>query len=65
MPNMSYCRFENTYKDLIDCLENIHVGASNGTDEMYRQKMIQLFTEVAEDWDGDIVSYAESQNLPI
>jgi len=65
MPNMSYCRFENTYKDLIDCLENIHVGASNEIDEMYRQKMIQLFTEVGEDWDGDIVSYAESQNLPI
>ena len=62
---MSYCRFENTYKDLIDCLENIHVGASNEIDEMYRQKMIQLFTEVAEGWDGDIVSYAESQNLPI
>jgi len=65
MPNMSYCRFENTYKDLIDCLENIHVGASNEIDEMYRQKMIQLFTEVAESWYGDIVSYAESQNLPI
>ena len=65
MPNMSYCRFENTYKDLIDCLENIHVGASNEIDEMYRQKMIQLFNEVGEDWDGDIVSYAEIQNLPI
>lgn len=20
MPNMSYCRFENTYNDLVDCL---------------------------------------------
>jgi len=57
---MSYCRFENTYKDLIDCLENIHVGASNERDEQYRQKMILLFTEVGEDWEGDIVSYAQS-----
>ena len=60
MPNMCYCRFENTYQDLMDCLENIHVDASNERDEQYRQKMIQLFTEVGEDWDGDIVSYAQS-----
>lgn len=23
MSNMSYCRFENTYKDLLDCAENV------------------------------------------
>ena len=65
MPNMSYCRFENTYKDLVDCLENIHVGASNEIDEMYRQKMISLFNTVCEQYGGDIVGYAESQILPI
>lgn len=26
MPNMSYCRFENTSTDLIDCLEAIERG---------------------------------------
>ena len=23
MPNMSYCRFENTYNDLVDCLRTL------------------------------------------
>ena len=61
MPNMSYCRFENTYKDLIDCLENIHVGASNEIDEQYRQRMIKMFSTVCEQYGGDIVGYAENE----
>ncbi len=65
MPNMSYCRFENTYKDLIDCLDNIHIGASNEIDEQYRQRMIKLFSTVCEQYGGDIVGYAENEILPI
>ena len=65
MPNMSYCRFENTYKDLIDCLENIHVGASNEIDEQYRQRMIQMFNQVCEQYGGDIVGYADNEISPI
>lgn len=49
----------------MDCLDNIHVGASNEIDEMYRQKMISLFNTVCEQYGGDIVGYAESQILPI
>jgi hypothetical protein len=45
MSNMSYCRFENTYNDLIDCLENISDEASNERDERYRIRMIQLLKE--------------------
>jgi hypothetical protein len=45
MANMSYCRFENTYNDLIDCLENISDEASNERDERYRIRMIQLLKE--------------------
>lgn len=26
MANMSYCRFENTYRNLKDCIESIHDG---------------------------------------
>ena len=44
MPNMSYCRFENTYNDLVDCLENINDEASNDRDERYRVKMIRLLS---------------------
>jgi len=43
--NMSYCRFENTYNDLVDCLENIEFEAGNERDERYRIRMIQLLKE--------------------
>jgi len=41
---MSYCRFENTYNDLVDCLENISDEASNDRDERYRIRMIRLLS---------------------
>ena len=43
--NMSYCRFENTYNDLVDYLENIEFKAENERDERYRIRMIQLLKE--------------------
>ena len=45
MANMSYCRFENTYNDLLDCLDNIEYVAPNERDERYRIRMIQLLKE--------------------
>jgi hypothetical protein len=45
MANMSYCRFENTYSDLLDCLENISDEAGNERDERYRIRLIQLLKE--------------------
>jgi hypothetical protein len=47
MPNMSYCRFENTLGDLVDCFENIN-KETNSRDENYRQRMIDLFTDLVE-----------------
>ena len=58
MPNMSYCRFENTMDDLRDCLRHITRKAENNYDEQARQAMIELFDEVATDWDGDVVKFA-------
>ena len=45
MANMSYCRFENTYHDLIDCFDNIWSECENSRDERYRIRMIQLLRE--------------------
>ena len=44
---MSYCRFENTLGDLVDCFENIN-KETNSRDENYRQRMIDLFTDLVE-----------------
>jgi hypothetical protein len=58
MSNMSYCRFENTMSDLRDCLRHIHKKAENNFDEQARKAMIDLFDEIAVDWDGDVVEFA-------
>lgn len=58
---MSYCRFENTMDDLMDCIQNIYRKAENERDERSRQNMIALFKDVAEGFDGDIIGYSENQ----
>ena len=60
MPNMSYCRFENTMRDLRDCLEHIHKQCDNTYDESSRQEMIEMFNEISQDFDGNIVEYARN-----
>jgi len=43
--NMSYCRFENTFNDLIDCFDNIWEEAENERDERSRKRMIRFLKE--------------------
>jgi type IV secretory pathway TrbF-like protein len=47
--NMSYCRFENTFNDLIDCFDNIWEEAENERDERSRKRMIQFLKERIEE----------------
>ena len=61
MGNMSYCRFENTMNDLRDCLNHIHKECDNSYDENARQQMIELFMEVASQYEGDVVGYSQEQ----
>lgn len=58
---MSYCRFENTMDDLQDCIRNIYRKAENDRDEQSRQAMIELFKEIADDYEGDIVGFSQNQ----
>lgn len=39
MPNMSYCRFENTVKDMQDCIYAIEEGQAN---ELSKYEIIAL-----------------------
>ena len=41
MPNMSYCRFENTAKDLEDCLEHFDDELSK-TEDKARNNIIEM-----------------------
>jgi hypothetical protein len=45
MSNMSYCRFENTLNDLVDCFQNISEEAENMRDERCRKDMIRYLFE--------------------
>ena len=42
---MSYCRFENTYHDLIDCFDNIWEEAENERDERHRKNLIRFLKD--------------------
>ena len=48
MPNMSYCRFENTAKDLEDCLEHLEDDLGD-TEEEAREKLIELCENILKD----------------
>lgn len=52
MSNMSYCRWENTYKDLEECYENIENNDEEGTEKKYREKLIALCCMIASEY-GD------------
>jgi hypothetical protein len=47
--------------DLEDCINNIHRECDNSTDERYRQQMIELFMEIASQYEGDVVGYSQEQ----
>jgi len=52
--NMSYCRFENTYRDLRDCYEAICDREKVEDDERdYRKQLIFLCREIVEEVEGD------------
>ena len=51
MPNMSYCRFENTARDLQDCRFNMDEELE-GTELSARKRLIRLCKEIAENY-GD------------
>jgi hypothetical protein len=50
MANMSYCRFENTYKDLLDCSRNLN-NVSSDSEERYRERLVELCREIVDEAD--------------
>lgn len=51
MANMSYCRFENTYRDLVDCYTNME-GELSGSEHKYRERLITLCKDIVDAYDG-------------
>jgi uncharacterized protein YhfF len=53
MPNMSYCRFENTTKDMQDCINAIEEGETKDLSR-YEASALREFLDLA----GEIKQYA-------
>ena len=54
MPNMSYCRFDNTLADLRDCYEHMDDDDLSEEEERARQKLITLCLNLGGDYEDDL-----------
>ena len=52
MVYMSYCRFEGTYNELIECLENIEDDEISEQEQKYKLKLIRLCQKITNDYGG-------------
>jgi hypothetical protein len=52
MANMSYCRFENTYRDLLDCLDNINEQLSK-SEAGYRESLVNVCKEIINEYEDE------------
>lgn len=49
MPNMSYCRFENTFRDLQDCANHWNDESLSDSEAEYQKKLIELCQLIGEE----------------
>ena len=51
MPNMSYCRFRNTLRDLRDCQQHMDESLEDDDDERSaRSRLVAVCKEIVEDY---------------
>jgi len=50
MANMSYCRFENTYRDLLDCLNAMNDNLSE-SEAGYRERLVDVCREIIDEYE--------------
>ena len=53
MANMSYCRFENTVADVLDCIDNWNRVESDSEKEC-RKELVNLAKQIVEDYGDDV-----------
>ena len=54
MANMSYCRFENTYRDLIDVEDHFDDENLSASEEAYRIRILQTCKRIVEDFKEEL-----------
>lgn len=61
MANMSYCRFENTYRDLDDCVDNWN-NVNSDSEKKYRERIFQLAQQIVEMREESLDDFEEEEN---
>ena len=68
MANMSYIRFENTYRDLLDCMDNLFEDDDLSDSEIrYRKQLVALCRKLvrqAEAYSEEFVEIDTAKNNP-
>ena len=54
MPNMSYCRFQNTLEDLKDCQNHMDDESLLPSEEKARDELVMVCSRIASDYDDNI-----------
>ena len=57
---MSYCRFENTYKDLLDCLNAMNNELSE-REAGYRERLVDVCKEIIDEYELNKMSEEEDE----
>ena len=50
MANMSYCRFENTYRDLLDCYHNMNNDKSDD-EQAYMRRLVDVCKDIVDEYE--------------
>lgn len=53
MSNMSYCRFENTSRDLSDCYDNMDCDGLSYAEQLARWRLIRTCIKIAGDYENE------------
>lgn len=54
MTNMSYCRFQNTLSDLLDCQDALDENELSAEEASSRKALISTCVEIAESHGGEV-----------
>lgn len=53
--NMSYCRFENTVNDMIDCIDNMELSElASAYEKRARKEFVELCVQVAKEYGDEL-----------
>jgi hypothetical protein len=63
MGNMSYCRFENTLKDLEDCDEHLDTKVNSKEEHEARKELIKLCISIASGFENEEDVEQQMNNL--